>query len=532
MKDYYKILGVKKKASEEEIRARWAELVRKYHPDHVGIENSNDQRIKEINEAYDILKHPSTRVVYDLKMAYEWRKKRKIYIKRLVPLGLFIIPLIFSIVYFKRPQMTSFSKAIIPNQTNQINQIDKMDGIDQTNQRNEVNQIDQINQIASKKVDIVIPQEKVEIVVTPVAPASALPSAAERKLRSKEKQPAQAVSKSETPVEIAKVVPEELKQKSSKKVKKVVLQEEAEVASPIIEPSLASPVRAEGELGSKEKQSAQAVSKSETPVEIAKVPRKEVNQQASIPSLSAPGEELRSKEKPSTQTILKSEIPVTTEKVVPKETSKVVPQEMAQAIPQTNQIRPEGSPTSRPRDSIDATTPIRMDSVDTKSPINSKAQLTQQRIDPIDAKAQSTQLAHRSDGPGERISAKSLIAKEEEVKQFFATYIERYIQKDLDGFLSTFSSKAVQNQKEGFDEIRKIYANFFNQSQQIQYKLENMKIEIYQNIVEVKGNYEVDQKLKKKGEKKIWKGPIRWTLVKEQGVLKIISIDYLLQKDS
>ena len=150
----------------------------------------------------------------------------------------------------------------------------------------------------------------------------------------------------------------------------------------------------------------------------------------------------------------------------------------------------------------------------------------------IDAKTESTQLTQRSDGPGERISPKSSIAEEEEVRQFFAKYVERYIQKDLDGFLSLFSSKAVQNQKEGFDETRKIYANFFNQTQQLQYRLGDLKIQIHQNTVEAKARYEVDQTLKKRGKKKVWKGPIRWTLVKEQGALKIFSIDYLHQKGS
>jgi hypothetical protein len=82
------------------------------------------------------------------------------------------------------------------------------------------------------------------------------------------------------------------------------------------------------------------------------------------------------------------------------------------------------------------------------------------------------------------------------------------------------------------DGIRKIYANFFKQSQQLQYQLDDIKIEIYQNGVLVKARYEVDQTLKKKGEKKIWNGPIRWTLVKENGTLKILTLDYQHQKGS
>ncbi len=435
MKGYYKILGVKKNASGEEIRARWAKLMRKLHPDRVEDEGANSKRIREINEAYEILKHSSTRVKYDLKRAYDRRKRRSRILKVALPMSLVIVPVILAsfYLYVRMPQVSSLSKRINENGTNQINQK---------------------NQIGPPSVEkTASPIEKTPPVLEPK------PS-----------------------IKIAEMVPNEVKQETSKEVKKVIAQEMVKVV-PMTPPS-------------------------------------------------APGEELESRGKPSTQTILKSEIPVPTEKVVPKEMSEVAPQEMAKIVPQTNQIRPEGFTALRPRDSIDATTPKRIDSVDTKGVIDSKTQLTQQRIDPIDAKTESTQLTQRSDGPGERISPKSSIAEEEEVRQFFAKYVERYIQKDLDGFLSLFSSKAVQNQKEGFEETRKVYANFFNQTQQLQYQMGDLKIQIHQNTVEAKACYEVDQTLKKRGKKKVWKGPIRWTLVKEQGALKIFSIDYLHQKGS
>jgi hypothetical protein len=108
--------------------------------------------------------------------------------------------------------------------------------------------------------------------------------------------------------------------------------------------------------------------------------------------------------------------------------------------------------------------------------------------------------------------------------------MERYQEKDIDGFLLLFSSKAIQNQKDGLERIKWIYSNFFNQSERLQYRLEDMKVEIYQNGVEVKASYEVDQILKKGGEKKIWMGHIQWTLIKEGGGIKIISLDYQHQK--
>jgi ketosteroid isomerase-like protein len=118
------------------------------------------------------------------------------------------------------------------------------------------------------------------------------------------------------------------------------------------------------------------------------------------------------------------------------------------------------------------------------------------------------------------------IATEEEIKKLFVHYVDRYNKKDIHGFLSLFSPRAIQNQKDGLEEIRRIYENFFYQSQELRYSVEDMKVEIYQNAVEVKARYEVDQMLRADGEKKIWKGRIQWMLVKEDGVLKIISLNY------
>jgi curved DNA-binding protein CbpA/ketosteroid isomerase-like protein len=118
------------------------------------------------------------------------------------------------------------------------------------------------------------------------------------------------------------------------------------------------------------------------------------------------------------------------------------------------------------------------------------------------------------------------IATEEEIKKLFNHYVERYNKKDIQGFLSLFSPKAIQNQKDGLEEIRRIYENFFYQSQELRYSVEDIKVEIYQNAVEVKARYEVDQILRIDGEKKIWKGRIQWMLAKEDGALKIISVNY------
>jgi hypothetical protein len=127
-------------------------------------------------------------------------------------------------------------------------------------------------------------------------------------------------------------------------------------------------------------------------------------------------------------------------------------------------------------------------------------------------------------------SPSRLIATEQEVKQFFESYIERYTRKNIDDFLWLFSLKAVQNQKDGLPRIRAVYANFFDQSQALKYRMEDPKIEIYENAVEVKARYEIEQTVKRSGATKILRGRIRWVLIKEDGILKISSVDYQNEK--
>jgi DnaJ-class molecular chaperone with C-terminal Zn finger domain len=63
-KDYYKILGVERMASEEKIKRAYRKLARKYHPD-VSKEPDAAERMKEVNEAYEVLRDPEKRATYD-----------------------------------------------------------------------------------------------------------------------------------------------------------------------------------------------------------------------------------------------------------------------------------------------------------------------------------------------------------------------------------------------------------------------------------------------------------------------------------
>ena len=64
-KDFYEMLGVKKDASQEEIKKAYRRLARKYHPDLNPGDKTAEQKFKEINEAYQVLSDPKKRADYE-----------------------------------------------------------------------------------------------------------------------------------------------------------------------------------------------------------------------------------------------------------------------------------------------------------------------------------------------------------------------------------------------------------------------------------------------------------------------------------
>jgi curved DNA-binding protein len=63
-KDYYKVMGVARDATETQIKQAYRKLARKYHPD-VSKEKDAEARFKEVGEAYEVLKSAEKRAAYD-----------------------------------------------------------------------------------------------------------------------------------------------------------------------------------------------------------------------------------------------------------------------------------------------------------------------------------------------------------------------------------------------------------------------------------------------------------------------------------
>jgi len=401
MEDYYKILGVKKNATEEEIRARWIKLTKRYHPDR-GKPNISDEKIKEINEAYHVLKDESTRFDYDFKRGLEKSTTKKgekrgdrfLTKKIFIPTGVLVLFIIVGFVAL-RWGLTGLKP-----------EPEKLYKIKPT-------------------IDIRIP---------PPNPSLKIDSEAK----------------------VATEVPKEVSKEAPLKTTKV-----PQISAPS---STSLPLTlAEGELGAKKESSRQEGSKSEEPFQVEKEASREVREvrpRERSQIVTGTREDRKSIEESSDQSVLKQETLPKPEQEVLKGISKETSQQGAKVI---SVLPPQ-------------------------------------------------------------------LAKEEEVRRFFAEYIDRYTQKDIHGFLSVFSSKAIQNQNDGLEAIKNIYSRFLNQSDELRYHLDDMKIEIYQNVVEVKARYKLDQILEKQGSEKTWRGDIRWVLIREGGVLKIISLDYRNEK--
>jgi molecular chaperone DnaJ len=64
-KDYYKVLGVPKDASADDVKKAYRKLARQLHPDRNRDDTASETRFKEVSEAYSVLSDPGKRKEYD-----------------------------------------------------------------------------------------------------------------------------------------------------------------------------------------------------------------------------------------------------------------------------------------------------------------------------------------------------------------------------------------------------------------------------------------------------------------------------------
>ena len=69
-KNYYEVLGVDKKASQDEIKSAYRKLAKKYHPDFNPGDKDAAEKFKEINEANSVLSDEEKRKQYDYELEH------------------------------------------------------------------------------------------------------------------------------------------------------------------------------------------------------------------------------------------------------------------------------------------------------------------------------------------------------------------------------------------------------------------------------------------------------------------------------
>ncbi len=72
-KDYYKTLGVSRDATQDEIKKKYRKMAAKFHPDKNPGNKKAEQKFKDVGEAYEVLKDPDKRKLYD-KVGSDWKK--------------------------------------------------------------------------------------------------------------------------------------------------------------------------------------------------------------------------------------------------------------------------------------------------------------------------------------------------------------------------------------------------------------------------------------------------------------------------
>jgi DnaJ-class molecular chaperone len=71
-KDYYEVLGIKRDASQDQIKQAYRKLARKFHPDLNPGDKAAEEQFKGLQEAYDVLSEPENRKLYD-QYGENWR---------------------------------------------------------------------------------------------------------------------------------------------------------------------------------------------------------------------------------------------------------------------------------------------------------------------------------------------------------------------------------------------------------------------------------------------------------------------------
>ena len=506
MKDYYKILGLYEEASQEEIHARWAELTRKIHPDR--LKAGTDEKIREINAAYQVLKDPATRAAYDfdrdlkksvLRKAEIADKKRKSNLIRLIPL--FAI----AVVLLGLGSFYLFSKSEGPTRKAEIVPIAPSKPETSIQVGKEIQPIPPAKP-TGPEITEAIPKPSVSVPQPPsskdIPPKVFIPP----------------VSKPQEPSRVAKEIVRELPKKETAALPPPLRQPPAkEKVPPAVISKPAAPARVAEETTRRET-AALAPSLRETPPKASPPV-------VSKPEVSAKREEMppvvREIPREGAERVLPRPAPAEpsrTPAVLPPPAPK--PAEEAKPVREIPAELPRTIPPEKP-----ATAPTEVAKVEAPKPAPSEPPRTATPPVAVPAPPPKPQEPVKSVREVPRESGPPPLAREEEVIQFLTRYVNQYVGRNTEGLMSFFSPQAVQNQKFDYNAIKRMYGKFFDESQKLSYKVNPQTIDITPREAKVRATYLLEQETRS-GEIKLWRGNIEWTLIREQGALKVRTLQY------
>jgi hypothetical protein len=508
MKDYYEILGLYEEASQEEIHARWMELTRKYQTDRA--KRGTDEKLMEISAAYKVLKDPATRAAYDfdrdlkksvLRKVEIADRKRRSYLSRVIPpIAIAVVLLALGSYYFL------FSKSEGPTRKAEVVPVAPSKP--------------EISTPAGKEIQPIPPAKPTGAEITEAVPKP--PVTAPQPPASKDAPPkvfTPPVSKPEEPPRVAKEIVREPPKKETAALAPPLRQPPAkEKMPPAVVSKPAAPVRVAEETTRRET-AALAPSLRETPPK------------ASPPVVSKPAVPAKREELPP---VVRETPRIEPERVLPKPTPAEPPQPAAVLPPPAprprEEVRPiRETPAPEPVRTIapekPATAPTEVAKVEAPKPAFSEPPRTAPPPVAVPAPALKPQEPAKSVREAPRESGPPPLAREEEVIQFLTRYVNQYVGRNTDGLMSFFSPQAVQNNKFDYNAIKRMYGKFFDESQKLSYKVSPQAIDISSREAKVRATYLLEQETRN-GEIKMWRGNIEWTLVREQGVLKVRTLQF------
>jgi hypothetical protein len=155
--NFYRILGLRPGADTRRVKAAYRRLVKRFHPDTSPGEVGADQRIKEINHAYQTLRHPERRAAYDLEMSRQRAEARRRFWKLVATGGATFILTACTVLLVALPILRPSQRDTMPRA--EIAQVDSLDSKVQTSNPSAKQPTPPLQRVPQEELETNLPPE-------------------------------------------------------------------------------------------------------------------------------------------------------------------------------------------------------------------------------------------------------------------------------------------------------------------------------------------------------------------------------------